>query len=204
MDKKISVLAFDLGNVVLKISLIPVIEKISEITGYDKNQVQRCLALNKDFIKYEKGLMATGEYRDYFSKLFDFSFSIDEFESLWNAMFLGVCPGIEDVLQVIPTDFHVFALSNTNELHTLKWRSDYAQVLTRFEAFYLSYELKCRKPEKEIFTAFLDRVGVDPGCVLFFDDMKENVKAAESLGIASVLIHSTDDIVAALQDKSII
>ncbi|MGP4021698.1 HAD family hydrolase [Actinomadura sp. 3N407] len=50
-----------------------------------------------------------------------------------------------------------------------------------------SADLRLAKPDPEIFGRLTDRLGATPGEMVFVDDREENVRAAEALGIRSVL-----------------
>ena len=64
--------------------------------------------------------------------------------------------------------------------------SDTASCLTVKELSFVSFELNCLKPEKEIYQKVLDRLLCKPCEVIFVDDKEKNVKAAQELGINGV------------------
>ncbi len=55
------------------------------------------------------------------------------------------------------------------------------------DAGIYSCELGCNKPEPEIYRALLAALGLEPGSVVFFDDIQENVDGARALGIQAFL-----------------
>lgn len=52
-----------------------------------------------------------------------------------------------------------------------------------FDFVIISKEVKCRKPEKEIFDILIKKSKVKPNRILFIDDMKEYQEVVGSLGI---------------------
>ena len=52
-----------------------------------------------------------------------------------------------------------------------------------FHAFYLSHEIKMRKPDTEIFRHVLDNHDLNPKECLFIDDTVSHTIAASNLGI---------------------
>ena len=52
-----------------------------------------------------------------------------------------------------------------------------------FEKFYLSHEIKLRKPNKEIYEFALKENKLIAEETLFIDDLEENTTAASALGI---------------------
>jgi len=55
-----------------------------------------------------------------------------------------------------------------------------------FDAVVVSGEVHRAKPDPRIYTACLERLGVEPEQALFVDDRPENVRAATALGIRTV------------------
>ncbi|WP_344864398.1 HAD family phosphatase [Planomonospora alba] len=56
-----------------------------------------------------------------------------------------------------------------------------------FRSRFFSADLRLAKPDPRMFRQVCERLGADPGDLLFVDDREENVRAAEALGIESVL-----------------
>ena len=56
----------------------------------------------------------------------------------------------------------------------------------RFDVVVISFEVGCAKPDPEIFQITLDRLGVAADRALFVDDRRENIDAAERLGIETL------------------
>ena len=82
----------------------------------------------------------------------------------------------------------LFLLSNTNTLHMQQVVENmgvdkFKRFKGCFEQFYLSHELNLRKPDDEIFEFVLGQNGLKATETLFIDDTKENIDAANDLGI---------------------
>ncbi len=56
-----------------------------------------------------------------------------------------------------------------------------------FEECFVSYQLGLGKPDIEIFRYTLEKLGLEPGQALFFDDKAGNVEAAREIGIHAFL-----------------
>jgi len=65
--------------------------------------------------------------------------------------------------------------------------------LPQFDQRTFSCDVRCAKPEREIFVHCLEGLGAEPGEALFLDDREENVRAAEELGIQTVLFTSAEE-----------
>ena len=70
--------------------------------------------------------------------------------------------------------------------------------LSGFETLVISAEEGVAKPAMEIYRRTLERVGVTAAQTMFVDDMEENVVAARSLGMASVVFENTEQTLTAV------
>ncbi len=64
---------------------------------------------------------------------------------------------------------------------------DTADSLVDKDLCFVSYELKCLKPNREIYEKLIEKLGCHPKEILFIDDKEKNVKAAISLGINGIV-----------------
>ena len=140
------------------------------------------------FKDYEMGLV-TSEYfldttKSYFPKA-----SRQELIDAWNAILLEFPEYRLEYLEELAATkrFKLFLLSNTNELHIAHERERMGNRFDRFEnafdRFYLSYEMKKRKPNSDIFEQVLQENKLLAKETLFIDDTKENTDTAQKLGI---------------------
>lgn len=91
---------------------------------------------------------------------------------------------------------HVFYLSNIS-------KDIYEQLETRglmqlFEGGVCSYEKHLLKPDPAIYAQLMERCGIKPEETVYFDDTRENVEEARSLGFLALHFHS-----AALAEKNL-
>lgn len=52
-----------------------------------------------------------------------------------------------------------------------------------FDYVFLSYEMKCIKPSKDIYVQVIDKLKCETDEIIFFDDNEKNVNGAKSVGI---------------------
>lgn len=69
-----------------------------------------------------------------------------------------------------------------------------------FDKLYCSYEIGVCKPSEEFFKKILNAEGVKPEEVIFVDDSKKNIAAAEALGIKGVWVAPDNDWMTPLED----
>jgi len=63
-----------------------------------------------------------------------------------------------------------------------------------FDDYVLSYELGVMKPDPAIYRVALEKARVLPAESVFIDDMEENIKGAEALGMPAVLYRPETDL----------
>jgi HAD superfamily hydrolase (TIGR01509 family) len=93
-----------------------------------------------------------------------------------------------------------YAFTNTNQIHQQAWSTAYPGVVSLFDEIFVSSELGLRKPERRSFAAVAQRIGVQPAEILFFDDMRQNVEGARSLGMRAVQVTEPEDVRRALDE----
>jgi putative hydrolase of the HAD superfamily len=79
----------------------------------------------------------------------------------------------------------LFMLSNTDSAH-MKFINDNFSYLDVIKKRVLSYKVNMLKPDKRIFNYLLNEYKIKSQETLFIDDIKDNVIAAESVGINSI------------------
>ena len=108
-----------------------------------------------------------------------------------NEMFIQKTDSIEVLLKTKEMGHGVYYLSNIHKEirdYLLK-NHDYFRV---FDGGVFSCDINFIKPSPEIYRHLLDKYHLNPHECLFFDDMEQNVSAAEKEGIKSVLFTTAD------------
>ncbi len=72
-----------------------------------------------------------------------------------------------------------------------------------FDVVYSSADLKTAKPDPKSYELILDRIKSKPENTLFVDNMERNIKAAEKLGIKSIVFKEIDQLKKELKNHSI-
>lgn len=78
------------------------------------------------------------------------------------------------------------AATNTNLPHQREWNRRFAEDLEVFSTIYSSCEIKERKPDPEFFERILAAEGLPPEEAVFIDDLEENIRGAQRVGIPSI------------------
>jgi len=177
---------FDFGDIFIDLDK-PATFKEMEKLGYTEVQPEM-ITLAQD---YEMGLVSNNNFVSEINNFIP-NASPEQIQDSWNAILKDFpeyrLTFIEEFKKT--NDFRLFLLSNTNDLHieyvkkTMGW-DRFKRFKDCFEQFYLSYEIKMRKPNADIFEFVLDQNQLKAEETLFIDDTKENTDTAQQLGIQS-------------------
>jgi len=195
-------LIFDLGGVILDLSVDHTLQSFSDISGLKKEKVKELFVSSRGFLDYEKGLIDDDTFRAFVRELYNVQASDDVLDASWNAMLRGIPKEKLDLLLSLKNKFNVYLLSNTNTIH-LNYINDkillphfQEESLDRyFHKTYYSHLMKKRKPDADIFEQVLDENGLQPHETLFLDDNADNIAGAKALGIQTVHVVTPDVII---------
>lgn len=201
-DKKFKNIVFDLGNVLINVNLSLTYKKFVEL---GLNNIERQAFYNK-FVEngllfnFEKGLFRRPQFYDKVRFALEHNFTDEEIYKAWNELLLEIPQNRIDLLYQLKSDYKLYLLSNTNEIHldiilhrlVNKYKRDIFSEIFTHE--YYSHHLHMRKPDVNIFHYIIKHAGFNPSETLFIDDAPDNIQAANSLGIIGYLIDRETDV----------
>ncbi len=173
-------LLFDLGNVLVKFE--PDLFSKSLGLGLDNTQSHYESSMRELTNRYEAGKVSTSEY---FASLREFlrnKYDLQTIEQAFLSVLTDPIPGMEDLVRRVTARMPAAVVSNTNETH-------FSSVLPRVPALrylpkrYLSYQVGYIKPSEEFYQYIIRNEQVPPRDMLFIDDVRDNIVAAEKAGI---------------------
>ena len=178
----IKTIIFDFGDVFLNLDKPATLRELEKhnITSFSES-------LSEVNQRYEKGLLTSQEFiRTLKGEYYHLSDS--DITASWNAILVDFPEYRQEFLQNLTAEkkYKLILLSNTNDIH-IDWCKEnipfFEDFRNCFDAFYLSQEIKQRKPDPSIFEFVLEQHQLIPEEVLFIDDTRENTEAASKLGI---------------------
>jgi len=190
MASHIKLLLFDLGNVVFKIDSSKTFDYWNKLSSIPNERLKELFFSGDEYNSYELGETSEERFRRNYSKKIGFNITKNDFTLGLNLMILGIFEGIKDILDKLKGKYYLAVLSNTNITHERFILQKYTSILTTFDKLFLSHRIKCRKPEKKVFEIVINHFKVSPSEVIFFDDVSENIVAANEFGINAFLIDS--------------
>ena len=145
---------------------------------------------------FELGQFTTNEFLNVLRKQYELDpeLSDKKLEVYWGDIFTEVT-GVGKVLEQIKKFVPLGILSNTDPIH---WqyikRLPVMQKHFNDEKFVTtSFEMKSRKPSKEMYLAAAAKFELEPREIVFIDDLKKNVTAAENLGFQAEHFNALSD-----------
>ncbi|WP_115462036.1 HAD family hydrolase [Winogradskyella aurantiaca] len=179
----IKAIIFDFGDVFINLDKSGALENaldLFEINEFSEDLIQTNML-------YEMGQMDSATFIEFYLNRFPKCSRQDIIEA-WNFILRDFPIYRLNFLKQLQRKkkFELILLSNTNEMHIDFIKNHvpfYEEFKSCFQKFYLSHEIKMRKPDAITFEYVLNDIGLRAKECLFIDDTKENTDAAEQIGI---------------------
>ena len=192
---------FDLGGVVIDLFVDRTFAAMAALGVPADMLTERGCLMNSMMMQFDRGDITADEMFGYIKSFLPAAVrektgaGLDgEIQRVWNLM-LGDVPQAKllRLAALRSAGYRVVMLSNTNSGHWPRIEQLFIEAGGKlpsecFDALYLSYLMRSRKPEPGIFLTLLESEGIEAADCLFFDDSAENCAAARSLGIDAVLV----------------
>lgn len=197
-SKPIEALLFDLGGVVIAIDFERVFENWATRSALPVEQIRARFAADTLYLRHERGELDAAGYFGHLRRLLLLDASDAEIAAGWNAVFVGQIEPAVDAIRRARAGLPCFCFTNTNPTHQAVWSAEYPALPALFDEIFVSSEIGMRKPERQAFETVARRMGVAPEGILFFDDMRQNIDGARSVGMQGVYVSTPQDIHEAL------
>lgn len=200
IDHSIKNIIFDLGGVILNLSVDSTLRKFSELSGLPVDKVIEMYHARPEFLAYEKGEITNEEFRQNLKDIFGITSMDTELDVCWNAM-LGDIPAERiGLLRDLKSKYKTYLLSNTNAIHLdcftgiVQSAHGIESLDPLFHKAYYSHLMKMRKPDPAIYEFVLKENGLKAEETIFLDDNMANLKGAASVGIQTFHVSHPDTI----------
>jgi len=191
---------FDLGNVL--ISFIPSeYLKKKNYPSTIRNTILTDIFQSEEWKKLDNGDIAVNEAID--SIALRSALKREEIALVFNFRADIMFP-LDDNVRLLPElkkqGFGVYYLSNFPLDIFEEIKNDY-YFFRHFDGGIISSEVKLSKPDARIFRYFIDKYSLNAGECLYIDDIEENVREAESMGMLGMLTYGSSKIAPLLEEK---
>lgn len=178
----------DFGGVLIDLDKMACVKSFEKLGLRDLDTVLNNTHQEGLFGQIEQGEIAEDEFHHNLRAFLKPGVTDQEIDEAWNRFLLTIPEYKLDLLLRLKKDYHVCLLSNTNKIHwdfTLKniWSYKGHTIQDYFEQTFLSFEMKCAKPEPKIYEEVLKATGFKPEETLFIDDSALNLEVAATFGI---------------------
>ncbi|WP_010243162.1 HAD family hydrolase [Acetivibrio cellulolyticus] len=202
MDNKFEYILFDLGGVLIELTLQDkMLDWMEHKISLD--EFNKMWLLSKSVRAFESGLINSSEFARSIIEEFNLPVDEQEFISEFVNFTKGFFDGMEDLLKKLSKEYTLACLSNTNELHWDKLCKQYDMdgLITHN---FLSYKTGINKPDKEAFLNVVKVLDTQASRILFFDDNSINVEAAQKVGMTAYRVCGYEDIISVLKELNVI
>lgn len=187
---------FDLGNVLIRFSVHRMINQLAELTEQTPEDVYSQMFDEQRYRSFELGKISVDEFLDQICENLDNKPDRDDLIHALNDIFWANDPVLPIARKLAKLDFPRGILSNTNQLHWEYVESAFPRIWDAFPKHKLaSFAVHALKPFDEIYKIAYEEAkqeipDLQPGEILFVDDLDPNVEAAKKFGFQT--IHYTD------------
>ncbi len=198
---EIKYIIFDLGGVLIDIDFEKTFEAYAKITGKPKETLKQSKPLAGIYLDYESGVLSDADFRNEIREKLHVDVDDKTIDNAWNALLLDFNNNAFNLIHSLKTKYSLYLLSNTNNIHFQHCNQRIVEqglgesLKSLFNGLFLSYKIGYRKPSERIYQHVIKRLKCLPQEILFIDDLEENIKAAQELGIQTILLTDKSTIV---------
>ncbi len=180
---------FDLGGVLLDLDFDTPLKEFQMLNRNEPFEDLRDFIHHPLFAGFETGALQPEEFRERLRQLLKNPEIEDEtLDHAWCSMLARVPATKVAILQELASRFRLYLYSNTNEIHIVRFKRDFAiehgmEWETLFETAFYSHEIRDRKPNISGYRKVLELAGLNASETLFVDDLEVNIRAASEAGL---------------------
>ncbi|MBP3789138.1 MAG: HAD family phosphatase [Prevotella sp.] len=184
----IKTVMFDLGGVIITLNQPGAVERFTELGLANAKEMLDPYRQHGIFGDVEQGTISAETFRSELSKLVGRELTFEECRYGWLG-YVKELPkrNLEVLRELRRQGYRLILLSNTNPF-MMSWvmspdfDGEGHSLADYMDACYLSYEMKCMKPDDNMFRSVLMKEKTFPHEILFLDDGPHNVAVASQIG----------------------
>ena len=189
----IKLIAFDLGQVLVKFDIMHAIKRIAPYSEMDMSLMPKKIFGKPLGIDLELGIISPETFFERLCQILQFknnhTLTYEQFVPRFNDIFTLNTEMLQIMKQLAQTK-DIGIISNTNLLHY-----DYIIKSYKFWDFIkypvISFQVGVRKPARRIYEIMLNKSRRNPNEVLLIDDKQENISGACQAGYDAILFKDT-------------
>lgn len=203
MERKYSVVVFDLGNVLIPFDYGIAVNKLNKV---EPGLGESFMSLYKENYHYhrafERGDVNEKDFLSAMLKLVDNKIDEETFCEYYSKIFV-VNEDVAALLPVLKEKYTLVLLSNTNSIHQ-RYGYQHYEFFKYFDKLILSHEVNAVKPEEKIYRAVEMFTQKPPEEHIFIDDIEEYAQGALNAGWDAVQFKGYENLVNNLKARGIL
>ena len=182
---------FDIGNVLVEFMPLDYLRRLYDDDNF-VSRMNEVVFRSPDWLQMDHGRLSREEATKIFCEREpEHKAEIREIMQGVDNMFIPKPDSIKYLPGIKESGHKLYYLSNM-QIEIRDYLLEKHEYLRLFDGGVFSCDVGYIKPAPEIYQILLDKYNLDPGECIFFDDMPENVAAAEKEGIKSIIFTSVD------------
>ena len=181
MKPTITLVSFDLGNVLCNVDEIPASKQLAELCDKRWEDVYEIVFGPDQKQKFERGVITFYEHAVRALAALGIDMPLDEFTQIYDSVLIP-SESMFPLVARIAENHRIALVSNASEPH---WKSaaKFLPFSSKLDPVIVSYEVRSMKPESEFYDSLLTKSNVQREEILFIDDLVVNVEAAQDSGM---------------------
>ena len=183
---------FDLGKVLLDFDFAIAAKELARYSPQEEEQILESINQSPLLHTFERGDWSEAQFFQKLSVECRLEASLEELKKGFAEIFTPVPSMVEFMESLKERGIPVMVFSNTNVTAVDYIRAAFP-FFERFDAYCLSYEHGCMKPDTTLYGVAQWMTRCTPGNLLFLDDRAENVHAARQMGWNAIHHQAPED-----------
>ena len=192
-------IVFDLGGVLLTLDKQRCVERFVGLGLKNAEELLDDYHQNGVFLRLEEGSLSPAEFHDAIREEAGVYIKDKNIDWAWRG-FIREMPvyKLKMLEKLRARGFRLYLLSNTNPF-VMDWAMspffspNYKPISDYFDKLYLSYQMKCVKPNQIIFDKMILDSGMVPSETYYVDDSPANIEMGKKLGFKTYLARNGED-----------
>ena len=186
----------DMGNVLLEWNKDKILKAVAK-TQKDYLILDKAIFQSGLWERLDLGTLTREELVDKVLSMIGDCYQKKVEEVIWNwPAYIDIYTEVFPLLARLKENGHrIFVLSNTSPVFYELLKNQLAPLAKILDGFVLSCDIKVIKPDRKMFEEILSKYELDPANCVFLDDLADNTKMAESLGIKAYQVKQRSDLV---------
>ncbi len=186
-----TVVAFDLGKVLVDFDYSIAVSRIAEQSTLSPSEVERFFFHSPLLLAYESGGLTRQGFFEQARQATGFRSTMEQFGEFFADIFTEIAPMIEIHTELRRQKIPTYIFSNTNDLAVEHIRRNFP-FFQNFDGYIYSYQVGVMKPDAKIYEALEELAGRHGAEIVYLDDRPENVAAGAARGWQAILYETPE------------